>query len=646
MILRKAWQRTALWLGIGWSLLWSVVLSDLPLIQQLDLGLQDRQIAMGHPSTPPPEILLVTIGEADLKAWPSDREPTIYTDLVQRLLGSGASVVALNLLPNWVQTSDHANNPVKTLVKQHASQIVIVLPTSSAGNPSPSEWRNYEYFLPLNDKGESLFPPRSILGFSEYEPEAKHPLSSNSTARQAYLSGQFTLARHLDHFETLDSAALLSLKKFQPQGTTTDYLPSPSDPIRIHFWGTTGTFPSLNAGSVLRSNAPLPQVRHKIVLVGFSDPSNPEAFAIRSPLGDPMPAIELQANLLGSLLTRSFYRTAPLWLQGIFVVLGGIAISKWIVWGKLNPRSSRKYQYWLFPLVLLGSFALLGAGMFWARFLIPFVLPLTTWVATGLSVLVSLQLGIQKDLIGKQQCEIDRLHRVEQAAIISQTRKLMQRLASHIHEGPLQELKLVMDRLEILQMNFPVEQAQASVDPILDLLESLGHHLRQQINQTAAIALEITPELREGLDAGIKTRLQQLVQSGELTLRVILEIQPLEEPTLDSQWLEAREDIYSFFGEAVKNVVRHAQPPHGTATQVKISLSQQGTRSALAVENDGAKLDDSVFERSNSPGGRGGYGMKLMTAIAAELPEGAVERIVLPEGGLRVTLSWTLQFNH
>ncbi|WP_019500190.1 CHASE2 domain-containing protein [Pseudanabaena sp. PCC 6802] len=641
MILRKAWQRTALWLGIGWSLLWSVVLSDLPLIQQLDLGLQDRQVAMGHPSTPPPEILLVTIGEADLKAWPSDREPTIYADLVQRLLDSGASVVALNLLPNWVQTSDHANNPIKALVKQHASQIVIVLPTSSAGNPSPSEWRNYEYFLPLNAKGESLFPPRSILGFSEYEPEAKHPLSSNSTARQAYLSGQFTLARHLDRTETLDSVALLSLKKFQQQDTPTDYLPSPSDPIRIHFWGTTGTFPSLRAGSVLRSNAPLPQVRHKIVLVGFSDTSNPEAFAIRAPLGDTMPAIEVQANLLGSLLTRSFYRTAPLWLQGIFVVLGGIVISKWIVWGNLNPRASRNYQYWLFPLVLLGSFALLGTGMFWTRLLIPFVLPLTIWIATGLSVLVSLQLGIQKDLIDEQQCEIERLHRVEQAAVISQTQKLLHRIAANIHEGPLQELKLVMDRLEILQMNFP----QVSVDPILEGLESLGHHLRQQLNQTKAIALEITPELREGLDAGIKNRVQQLVQSGELTLQVIQEIQPLEEPTLNSQWLEAREDIYSFFGEAVKNVVRHAQPPHGTATQVKVSLSQQGTRCTLTVENDGAKLDDSVFARSEGLGRRGGYGMKLMSAIAADLPEGAIERVALPEGGMRVALSWTLQLD-
>jgi hypothetical protein len=65
----------------------------------------------------------------------------------------------------------------------------------------------------------------------------------------------------------------------------------------------------------------------------------------------------------------------------------------------------------------------------------------------------------------------------------------------------------------------------------------------------------------------------------------------------------------------------------------------------LTIENDGAKLDDAVFARSDRPGLQGGYGMKLMTAIAAELPEGAIEHIALPEGGMRVTLSWTLQFN-
>ncbi len=91
-----------------------------------------------------------------------------------------------------------------------------------------------------------------------------------------------------------------------------------------------------------------------------------------------------------------------------------------------------------------------------------------------------------------------------------------------------------MDRLELLQMN----SNSVDLDPILDRLENLGHHLRQQLNQTREIALEITPKLREGLDIGIAHKLHHLVESGELTLRVIQHLQPLPEPHLNSLWLE------------------------------------------------------------------------------------------------------------
>ncbi|NJK58030.1 MAG: hypothetical protein HC939_19605 [Pleurocapsa sp. SU_5_0] len=60
MIFHKASQRTALWLGIGWSLLWSLLLSELPLIQQLDLSQHDRSLRLNSPHTPPSEIVLAS----------------------------------------------------------------------------------------------------------------------------------------------------------------------------------------------------------------------------------------------------------------------------------------------------------------------------------------------------------------------------------------------------------------------------------------------------------------------------------------------------------------------------------------------------------------------------------------------------------
>ena len=41
--------------------------------------------------------------------------------------------------------------------------------------------------------------------------------------------------------------------------------------------------------------------------------------------------------------------------------------------------------------------------------------------------------------------------------------------------GPLQDLKVIMDRLELLQSQYP----SVPLDPILEQLETLGIHLRQ-----------------------------------------------------------------------------------------------------------------------------------------------------------------------
>ena len=125
---------------------------------------------------------------------------------------------------------------------------------------------------------------------------------------------------------------------------------------------------------------------------------------------------------------------------------------------------------------------------------------------------------------------------------------------------------------------------------------------------------------------------------------MIQQLQPLTEPTLNSLWLEAREDIYRFFKEAIHNVIHHAQPPHGTATQVIVSLKQQDNQAILIIENDCAFLDAKTFEPTAPQRQRGGYGTKLMDTIAAELPNGTIQRITPQEGGLRVELTWKAIF--
>ncbi len=118
---------------------------------------------------------------------------------------------------------------------------------------------------------------------------------------------------------------------------------------------------------------------------------------------------------------------------------------------------------------------------------------------------------------------------------------------------------------------------------------------------------------------------------------MITQLQPLQEPELNSVWIEHREEIYRFWGEALNNVIQHAQPPHGTATQVCISLGQQGDRCTLVIAND-----TSIVESTTCGRRKGCYGAKMMYAYAAELPDGAWEMLTLPNGQVRVTLLWRL----
>ncbi|MBD2523468.1 hypothetical protein [Nostoc sp. FACHB-133] len=55
------------------------------------------------------------------------------------------------------------------------------------------------------------------------------------------------------------------------------------------------------------------------------------------------------------------------------------------------------------------------------------------------------------------------------------------------------------------------------------------------------------------------------------------------------------------------------------------------------IANNASTLNHAACERP-----KGGYGSKMMSAIASELPDGAWEMSALPDGQVQVTLSWRL----
>lgn len=101
-------------------------------------------------------------------------------------------------------------------------------------------------------------------------------------------------------------------------------------------------------------------------------------------------------------------------------------------------------------------------------------MPILTWFGTGASVAVCLLLWQKQHQLHQQQRTL-----AERQAILSQARRLLHRVATDIHDGPLQELKLVMDGIELLAIIHPT----LNPNPLLDRLETVGRDLRSTVMQ-------------------------------------------------------------------------------------------------------------------------------------------------------------------
>ncbi len=637
-------------LGLIWGLLCGVILPATPL-QILELGVQDSLMRQRGPQPPPSEILLVSI-DGQIAAMPQTRplaqtattidffpDRANYASLVLRLLAAEAKVVVLNLpsgfgFPQSVGVED-LDTPLRQVVQQHADRLVLTAYASRAYNLPLPQLPIYNHFLPFTATAEYQVRPETVQGFVEFNPDA------DSQVRRASLVGDFIRGDNLQ-VQTFGSAAVLALEKAARRE-----LPVHRGSAQFNFWGPVGSFASLPIESLCLPNARvtcsssadlavLERVRNKIVLVGFTG-GYPEAFPSRTPFDNAMPAVEVQANLLASLMTHWFYQKLPAWLGAAIVLSGSIAISWQLATGEAKSGRWLPGRGLVLNLGLSGGYVALSLLAFGQRLILPLALPLLAWVGTAVSVTVCLLVLRQQRQMAQQQRELERLQLAEREAVRYQARKLLYRVATDIHDRQLQDLKLVMDLVETLQLEHP----DLVVDPILDKLERIGRGIRNELNNARSLAakLGVTPALRAGLHRGIQIELQHLGESGELTLKVLQDIQPLTEPQSDSAWIDAREDIFRFFREATTNVLRHAQPPHGTATQVLVSLRQKGSRCTLMIENDGQK----VGEEAGSKQSRSGYGTKAMNTIAAELPDGFWRRLPLAGGGVRVELIWTLR---
>jgi signal transduction histidine kinase len=630
---------------LGWAVLFNTLAGNSTLLQ-LESATQGRLWRWRGPKPIAPDIAIVGIDgriegsdTADVPEFSLERAN--YAALALRLLEWGkAKVVVLNLPGSFVvpQTfgSEDLDAPLRQVVQDYADRIVLT--ARSSENVGRSELAVYNHFLPFSSLNlQYLVPPEQIEGFVQFRTD---PLG---ILRQVQFSENF-IRRDSRTVQAFDSVEFLAIAKAKPKlAETLQKLPRPLffDPL-----GPADTLSTIPVEAICPpqiGNSCLgaeptqtdlqARLRDKIVLVGFVG-GVPESNPMRTSYGSPIAAVELQSQILSSLLRQDLYRPLPAWPTRGVVVLLSLSTGLLLAFGA--GSTERRFRWgrllqWSLAASLPVGYAAWGIANLWLwHWLWPLTLPVLSSTATAASVALTLSFLHNRDRLQSQQAELDALRQAEQEAVVYQARKLLYRVATDIHDKELQDLKLVMDDLEVQQW----QNADLNVDGILDRLQEIGSGIRQQLNDARSLAgkMGISPTLREGLHRGMTAHLQELQAEGTLTIAVQAELPPLQEPNT-SEWFDAREDILRFFREAIANVIHHVHPPKGSATFVRVRLSQVAQCCCLEVSNDGVEFNSKR---------QGGYGTKAMNTIAENLPAGRWERVRAEDGQMLVTLTWDM----
>ncbi|MEN9239376.1 MAG: CHASE2 domain-containing protein [Thermostichales cyanobacterium SZTDM-1c_bins_54] len=616
--------------GLGWGLGWGLVMAlsaTSPMFYQWENLALRWGLSWRSPQKPDPHLRVIGI-DGDGMGFRLERGN--YAELTASLLDAGAAVVVLNL-PSSFLTPQRVGNenldaPLQELLVRYPERLVLA--TRISESLGQKEFPIYNHFLTYTpDSLAPVVPPEFVQGFVQYQ------LDDAGQIRIAQLRQTF-IRQDSKVPQTFASVEALALLKFRPtlaadlfrQGAKPFFFnpltPQPGIPM-LTVEEVCGGDP---CGQVLGLRE---QLQGKVVLVGFVG-GYPETFPVRLVTGEMVPAVVVQAQILSSLLQGQAYRVLPGPGRAVLLVLLGVGTGLGVVAAK------RWWHLLLGGLLLGGSYtAWMLAQVLWGWWIWPLVIPGVVAGATlGCTALTGILLRNRERLLSQQQ-ELERLRQAEQEAIIDQARKLLYRVATDIHDQELQELKLAMDSIEAWQW----QQAQGqpipakAYDQLLEQLQAIGQGIRDQLNDVRTLAdkLRISPALKAGLHEGIRAYVRECQASGSLTLPVMLEIEPLQESS-SREWLDAREDIIRFLREALNNVIHHVQPPKGTATFVRICLSQSGSRCCLQVINDGV---------STGSVRKGGAGTKAMNTIARDLPQGSWQRRY-HQGLVEVELHWQM----
>jgi PAS domain S-box-containing protein len=197
------------------------------------------------------------------------------------------------------------------------------------------------------------------------------------------------------------------------------------------------------------------------------------------------------------------------------------------------------------------------------------------------------------------------------------------RVASELHDGPVQHLTALDMRLEALRMRLDVADVPAEAYGA----ERVQEQLRAEINGLRRMMKELRPPALDerGLEAALRDYVGRVAAEHGLEGSVESQIAGRLPPTLDTI-------LYRVAQEAITNVVKHASA-HGFS----LALQAMNGRIEMDIRDDGVGFDPEDGARKASRGHYGLIGMRERVASAggalaveSRPGEGTCIHVVLP----------------
>jgi CHASE2 domain-containing sensor protein len=297
------------------------------------------------PKTPHSEILLVSIDDrslAEIGPWPWSRAE--QAQLLNQVATGKPRAVALDVL--LLELQDNAGDTALAKAIRAGPPTYLPIEFQLPGRNGTS-FEIIEPAKPFRDNAAGL-------GQANLSPDA------DGIVRRAYLDYSVG-SSHWPHL-MVRLAELVSPRATKPlhQGGPDEIIAN--HPALIAYTGPQGSFPNISAASVMRGELPDEMLVGRFVLVGATATGIGDTYA--TPVGNDgtlMPGLEIQANLLDSLLSNRVITPVERGPLYIFALAPIIAMMLGLRY--LKPRWTLWLLGGLLVAVLTGAFVLLAIGL-------------------------------------------------------------------------------------------------------------------------------------------------------------------------------------------------------------------------------------------------------------------------------------------